>query len=269
MNGEIKTTQTEQEIAAVDPELLAVQAIEFDDTLVAQLSKSVDAYKKIIGIAIRLTNHQDWVNQNGKPYLQCSGAEKIASPFLVTMGTPRRERLERDDDKGKSYIWVYEAQFTSRRLGRSIVAQGKCSSRDQFFGKSKDGTYKPYDEIKEEDVMQAAYTNCFGNGVTRLLGIRNLTWQQLAEGGISQNSIGKVEYQKGQTAEGAQTELISDPQRKRLFAIAKQNAWDDEDLKVWLKKNYNIEHTNQVRRSQYDEICKKLELGPGGQTNGN
>jgi hypothetical protein len=48
------------------------------------------------------------------------------------------------------------------------------------------------------DVKMAALTNLLGNGITRLLGIRNLTWDDLEKyAGIKQEDVkGKIEYKK-------------------------------------------------------------------------
>ena len=219
MNGDSKSPAQERELLTPDQDLVAVSDQPFDEALVTDLNKAVSAYKEIIAISIKLTNPHDWSSLGGKPYLQCSGAEKIASPFKVSMGAPTRERLEREDSKGKFYIWVFQAAFSSTMLRRTIVAQGKCSSRDAFFGsdtswegegdqRHKVTVYKPSEDVDEENILQASYTNCFVNGITRLLGIRNLTWEQLAQGGIRQEAVGKVEYRKGGKG-GGQSEAAS------------------------------------------------------------
>ena len=57
------------------------------------------------------------------------------------------------------------------------------------------------------DVKKSAYTNCIANGVSRLLGIRNMTWPELAEAGILKENAGKVDYKKGGKAqEGIKSE---------------------------------------------------------------
>lgn len=198
MNGDTKTALPDRDLLHVESEIVAPEDHgEFDGAFLGKLERAVDIYKRAIAVAIKLTNPWDWSDLGGKPYLGTEGCEKIAGPFGVTMGIPTRERLERQGQDGKPYyIWVLSAQFTSTRMGRSIVALGKCSSRDQFFGKDEGG-YKEIDEVKEEDVIQASYSNLFGNGVKRLLGIRNLTWEQLAAGGIAQEKVGKVAFRKG------------------------------------------------------------------------
>ena len=53
--------------------------------------------------------------------------------------------------------------------------------------------------------------------------------------------------------------LISEAQRKRLYAIYKQAGKNDEEVKEFLFMNYDIEHSKDIPRDKYDEICKWCE----------
>jgi hypothetical protein len=69
---------------------------------------------------------------------------------------------------------------------------------------------KPIEDIDRRDVKMAAYTNLVGNGITRILGIRNLTWEDLAEfAGVKQDQVRGVKYKKA----GEQPPL-KEPQKK-------------------------------------------------------
>ena len=150
----------------------------------------IEAVKKIKGLSLRVTNYQDWVDQNGKPYLQTSGGEKIARLFGISW-TVEEPRTQQDGDEGH-YMVTYKGIFT---LGNaSIECIGTRSSKDGFFKKYKDGKEQPAGTIDIGDVVKSAYTNLIGNGITRLLGIRNLTYDDLAESGIDVSKITKVEY---------------------------------------------------------------------------
>lgn len=160
----------------------------------------IEAVKKIKGLSLRVTNYQDWVDQNGKPYLQTSGGEKIARLFGISW-TVEEPRTQQDGDEGH-YMVTYKGIFN---LGNaSIECIGTRSSKDGFFKKYEKGTYVndkyvqgkelPPGAIDIGDVVKSAYTNLIGNGITRLLGIRNLTYDDLAEAGIDVQKITKVEY---------------------------------------------------------------------------
>lgn len=49
--------------------------------------------------------------------------------------------------------------------------------------------------------------------------------------------------------------LISDAQRKRLYAIYKQAGKTDEQVKAYLLAQFQLEHTADIPRSVYDIIC--------------
>lgn len=53
--------------------------------------------------------------------------------------------------------------------------------------------------------------------------------------------------------------LISEPQSKRLYAIAKSNGWQDQVLKDWLLNEYGYHSSKEIRRKDYDAICKAVE----------
>lgn len=54
---------------------------------------------------------------------------------------------------------------------------------------------------------------------------------------------------------------ITPPQQKRLWAIAKSAGWENDEIKTLLKSKYSIEHTSDVPKALYEEICKTFEAG--------
>jgi len=57
--------------------------------------------------------------------------------------------------------------------------------------------------------------------------------------------------------------LISEPQRKRLFAISKKAGWPNDDLKQYLQERYGISHTSEIPKAKYEEICTWVESHTG------
>jgi hypothetical protein len=239
-----------------------------DDQLLAiadQAEKRIDAVKKIKSIVLRLTNHHDWVDQAGKPYLQASGGEKVARAFGISwrIDPPVYESLD-----GGHFSYTYKGYFTLG--GTTIEAIGTRSSKDGFFKKygPKDDKGKrtelPSSEIDKGDVQKSAYTNLIGNGITRLLGIRNLTYEELQAAGISVDKITKVDYGTSKTE---RTGKITDAQRKRFYAMAKGSGYSDDEIKAYMKKELDIETSNDIPSIRYEEACKwagtKRERQPG------
>ena len=175
--------------------------------LAAKAEKQIEAIKTIKSVVLKVTNPQDWVDQNGRPYLQASGGEKVARIFGIswTIGEPL---LETEPDG--HFAYTYKGVFTLQ--GISIEAIGTRSSKDGFFKKygqdaqSGEKTTLPPSEIDKGDVKKSAYTNLIGNGITRLLGIRNLTWEEVIAGGIDKSKTGSVKY-KGAGDQAANSDV--------------------------------------------------------------
>jgi hypothetical protein len=189
-----------------------------DDFLIQvadQAERRVDAVMKIKRVSLKVTNARDWTDQNGNPYLQVSGSEKIANLFNISWRID--EPLYNEEPDGH-FTWTYKGYFTLG--GRSIEAIGTRSSKDAFFNKysygdadeegKKKKTLLPPSAIDKGDVKKAAMTNLFGNGITRILGIRNLTWDDLKEfAGITKDQVSAIQYRKG-----GEKPSIQEPQKK-------------------------------------------------------
>lgn len=150
--------------------------------------RRVAAINRIKVLSLKVTNAHDWNDQGGKPYMAVSGAEKVARLFGISwrLNEPVRE----DHDDGH-FDYSFKGFFSMGTAEIEVI--GTRGSQDPFFGGSKDRPIPP-SEIDRNDVKKGAMTNCIGNGISRLLGIRNLTWEELAEAGIKRESVGKVLY---------------------------------------------------------------------------
>ena len=170
--------------------------VETSDDLISIAQRRLDTVKKIINIALKITTYRDWVNQNGNPYLVHSGAEKVARLFGITLSDIKTEKMWADDTKGKYYIYKTTGKAILPGKFDSIEALGTCSQRDPFFGKAK-GEFLDTVEIDETNIMKASYSNFTVNAITHLLGLRNLTWEELKDAGIDKSKIQEIKYQSG------------------------------------------------------------------------
>ena len=201
----------ENQLAVYDDNVPAIA----DDSLLMiaqQAERRIDAVIKIKQIALKVTNARDWTDQGGNPYLQVSGAEKIANLFNISWRID--EPICETEDDGH-FTFTYTGTFSI--AGRSIQVSGSRSSKDPFFKKydwkNNVKTEKPISAIDRRDVKMSAMTNLLGNGITRLLGIRNLTYADLeAYAGIKPEQIGKVDY-KGKNADKPP---VAAPQKKEI-----------------------------------------------------
>lgn len=178
--------------------------------LAAQAERRVEAINKIKQYSLRLTQPGDWIDQNGRPYLQVSGAEKIARLFGISW---RIDEPIREDLGEGHFIYTYKGYFSL--AGAEIEAIGSRSSKDPFFRRYiyVNGQRKelPPTEIDPGDVKKAAYTNCIGNGITRLLGLRNISYDDLEKvAGIKREQIASVRY--GSKSKQSDEAISTEPQ---------------------------------------------------------
>lgn len=197
-------------------EIIPIEAIG-DDFLIQvaeQAERRIDAVIKIKKVALKVTNARDWTDQQGNPYLQVSGSEKVANLFNISW---RIDEPTYEEDPDGHYTYSYKGYFS---LGsRNTETEGSRSSRDKFFiqylyeekdGKKERTEIPISDRTNKRDVKMAALTNLLGNGITRILGIRNLTWEDLKEfANITKDEVQSIQYRKG-----GEKPPITEPQKK-------------------------------------------------------
>lgn len=154
--------------------------------LADQAEKRIEAMNKIMNASLKMTTVNDWVLIGGIPYLQESGATKVARLFGISWQIEEPKKETRADGH---YTFTYKGKFSL--AGATIEAEGARSSFDDFFASAgKDKPRKSPDEIDMRDVKLSAYTNCINNGIKRILpGLRNLTVEDLAKGGIDTSKL--------------------------------------------------------------------------------
>lgn len=160
--------------------------------LAERADQYIAAMNKIMSAALKITTEHDWCLIGGKPYLQETGATKVARLFGISIQLLGQPVVECDPQGYKTF--TYNARFMLK--DQFVEAEGSRSMKDEFFagkGKSK----KP-DEIDERDVKMAAYTNCLNNGIKRLIpGLRNIDVSQLAAAGLDVDKISGYTFKKG------------------------------------------------------------------------
>lgn len=160
--------------------------------LAEKAEKMIVAMNKIMTAALKITSEHDWTLIGGKPYLQESGATKVARLFGISwkIGDPK---IDCDADGYKTF--TYKGRFEMR--GQFIECEGSRSMKDDFFG-GKPDKRKPVDEISERNVRQAAYTNCINNGIKRIIpGLRGIDIGTLESAGLDTKKIQGYSFKTG------------------------------------------------------------------------
>ena len=167
---EVNTNELDTEISMLSNDNLLAMA--------EQAERRIDAINRIMSASLKITNEKDWILIAGVPYLQETGATKVARLFGIGWSI-ENPILETDTDG--HFTYTYKGKFFMG--GTSIEATGSRSSKDEFFT-GKTNPKSPQD-IDKRDVKMSAYTNCINNGIKRILpGLRNLTVDDMAKAGL-------------------------------------------------------------------------------------
>lgn len=152
-------------------------------------------YNKLLSVAISCTSDRDWIDESGNPFLLSSGSEKVGRRLGLSVGDVIQECENFEDEKGKHYIYTTMGRVSLPGNNDSIECIGTCSSRDKFFGKVR-GEYRNISDVDRTNIKKKSYTNFFGNGVRKLLGLNNLTWEDLGRAGITREGKTTVSRNK-------------------------------------------------------------------------
>ncbi len=171
--------------------------------LADKADKMITAMNKIMQAALKITSEHDWTLIGGKPYLQESGATKVARLFGISWQI-ENPKIECDPEGYKTF--TYKGRFGMR--GQFIECEGSRSMKDDFFG-GKPDKRKAVDEISERNVRQAAYTNCINNGIKRIIpGLRGIDVKTLADAGLDTNKISGYTFKEGSKGGTSKTESV-------------------------------------------------------------
>lgn len=238
----------------IGPSSEEIITIEDAEDLISIAQRRVATVQKLINIALKITTHRDWVNQDGQPYLVHSGAEKVARLFGITLSDIKTEKIIAEDSRGKYYIYKTTGRAILPGKFDSIEGLGTCSQRDRFFAKAK-GEWLDTLEIDETNIMKSSFSNFVVNGITHLLGLRNLTWEQLKEAGIDKSQIQTIEYKSG----AEKTQKTASPQeeetQKKLWNLCIQlKAGNEEEAREFLKETSGFKSKDGKKVEGRDDV---------------
>lgn len=161
--------------------------------LAEKADQYITAMNKIMDAALKITNELDWCLIGGNPYLQESGATKVARLFGISIQLIGQPVIECDPQGYKTF--TYKARFMLK--DQFIECEGSRSMKEDFFAGKGEKMKKP-DEIDERDVKMAAYTNCLNNGIKRLIpNLRNIDVATLERAGLDVSKIRGYTFKTG------------------------------------------------------------------------
>ncbi len=225
MNGTALDTVAESPLERATPDQI--------EDIEASIIRRAEGGKRVVRAAISSTYASDWVDFGG-PYLQGKGADRLARFCGLRLGAPEfTERWE----EGECFVECV-MMISWPRFDVDYAAYGACSTLDKFYvGKAESrATYRQYVELADGNerkakfmllphVKKKAHENAKSRGVSSLLGVRGLTWQDLEGMGFTPDrSAAKVKYASGaKTKKSHQAKDASPATIEQILALPKDS----------------------------------------------
>jgi len=149
------------------------------------------------------------------------------------------------------------AQLTATVTVFRFVHEQRCP----FTATARWSEYKP----DQNDFMWRKMPNTMLGKCAEALALRKGFPQELS-GLYEAAEMDQAERQQVDTGTGeiveAAPRLISEAQRKRLFAIAKKAGWSKPTMQTELIERFNINSTQDIPIERYDAICEAFAEAP-------
>ena len=193
-------------LAVLDNKLATMSADQIDN-MIAVMDKAADARQRIFQACLRRAQPDDFIDFDGKPYLEGEGADRIAATVGIQLGRPLIEVRTVGDD-----IFVEVVGEATWPMTGAIASEfGSCSTRDKFFSgrdgdsatmsrllESANGDRKLAAEMLAGHVKKKAIANWKSRVVSAVLGVKGLTWADLEKLGLNRSQSGAaVQFKKG------------------------------------------------------------------------
>jgi hypothetical protein len=239
----------------------SVQEVEKLEAFAAVAQRRAVAMDTIIKHALKRTHPQDWVDMGNKPYLQESGAMRISNSFGISSGKPEGPLFEFDVDGHYTVMFKNTYTLNFAGMSNSMGSVGIRSSRDVFFTSRYEGDEKielPASEVDRQTVIQSALANCNVNGIKDLLGLNNLSWDQVELfTGFKREQCGKAPFGGGGRGKGAESDVMLIPFREHKGKPITDPSVPVGDLEKyidWFKKDL----TDESKKNFWDRTKKQL-----------
>ena len=188
-----------------------------------------------------------------KPTLFKAGAEKLAMTFRFApqyqeVGIPREE-----DD---FIAYKIECRLTHIPTGNFVGSGlGTCNSREKKYRNAQ-----PWDV--QNTLYKMACKRALVAAVLNATAASDIFTQDIED--MDPQDLGKSRPTSAPlpTRSASQSDdMISDAQRKRLYAIAKNAGFEDDQIKADLKAQFGYEHSKDIKRSEYEAVCNFFQGG--------
>lgn len=217
MENQVQEAEVIDSPKQVPATLLEAGDSNLSEKFVEGASKQIELRSKLLATALKALKPHDIQDFEGKPYIEGEGAARI---MAVIRGFKVSEPKFATEHIHPHYF--IECSIPMEFMGATTVAIGDCSTADVFFtGRDgKSGRYGKYLEQTGSETMASrlllgdakkkARENAISRGVTELLGLKGLSWEDLEKLGFSRSGAGSnISFRKGSQGGEVKTVTVS------------------------------------------------------------
>ncbi len=217
--------------------LAIIDAVEISQ--VQATMNKITQFQKVIQNTLHQNHDYGIIPGTSKPTLLKPGAEKI----LMMMGLQSEFEIvdsTRDFEKG---FFQYQVRCKLLR-GNTVITEGlgACNTREKKYMKMD-----PY--TMDNTVLKMAKKRALVDAALLVASLSDVFTQDLEDIDLIGQQTGGRRYYTDQDG------TISRAQAKRMFAISKGNA----DIVRQVLQEYGYERSEEVKKTEYDGICSKVE----------
>lgn len=227
--------QTVQNTSIIDN--VSLQAVQ-------QTLTKIKQFQAIVQKSLKQNFDYGIVPGSQKPCLLKAGAEKI----IMLLGLRSEFVIEEAVKKWEEGFFYYQIKCKLYR-GDMLITEGVGSCN------TKEKRYKNQDAFTlDNTILKMAKKRALVDAALTVGSLSDIFTQDLDDIDLEGNEISK---EKEQTIR--EEDVITEAQRKRLFAISKGN----NDLLKDVISRYGYEHTKDIRKIDYEKICSEVEAKAG------
>ena len=187
-----------------------------------RVENALKLVERLQQFCIARTKANDWIDQQGNPYLSEAGSNRFAAPFQIyekeitawsvdDQGC-KREISDKAMFQGNIRFFFFSGIIGSKVLGVEASFEGGSSLEDNFQSKDDLLFY-----------FQKAKANWRGRGFRKMLGLENITWSEL-------EGIAKIKRDQVRKVERLVTEKAGTEEAKELHNLLLEIAGGDPKM---------------------------------------
>lgn len=220
-----------------------------------QVSQQVHLIQQVMSSVMKDGEHYGVIPGCGnKPTLLKAGAEKLAMTFRFA---PQYCEIPGSREEDGFIAYKIECRLSHIATGNFVGSGiGACNSREKKYLNAN-----PWDI--QNTLYKMACKRALVAAVLNATAASDIFTQDFDDDDISaenkkepvrqpQRATQTTTHSSGNST--SNPDAISDPQRKRLFAIYKNAGITDDQMKDYLMTEYGIESTKDIKRSDYEAI---------------